>query len=138
MDREFFMKARVLFVIDGCDHCRIWKTFIEKFNMNLPINKRIIMLDCSRYHDFGIIEHPLIRAYRKHLGSYPTLFFEGQKVEGTNTSIELLAFMRSYCKDDVLLPDRLYTILDGKFIPFNFERECEHKRTWLGKRVVCQ
>ena len=60
MKEEVFRKARVVFTIEGCPECRIYKSILQDFNSRLPVDKRVLMVDCTRYHDFGIIDNNLI------------------------------------------------------------------------------
>lgn len=137
IDRELFMKTRVLFTVENCQYCRVWKEVIGKINSNLPVEKRIINIDCTKYHSYGLIENSLIRAYRKYLGSYPTLFFEGRKVEGANTKIELLAFLNSFLKNDHIIPPDMITFIDGKPVNLLFEKNCKYIKTLIGRRLIC-
>lgn len=90
-----------MFVITGCYHCLIYKEFIDRFNLKMPLNKRIQIINCDSYYDFGVPEHPLIEVFAEYLeGTFPTLFFEGLIVRGANTREELEAFLRGLTHQD--------------------------------------
>ena len=80
MIHPLLSKGRFLFVVDDCEHCAIWKEFIESINQELEIDKRITIIDCTIYHDFGIVDDQRILLFMPYLqGEYPVLFFEGRR-----------------------------------------------------------
>jgi hypothetical protein len=128
--RRLFRNTRVLFVIDRCPYCAIWKEFIDRLNVNLPIQKRIKVIDCTFQNQFGMIEHPLIKVFDKYLDSYPVLFFEGQKITETNSRVEIEAWLKTRMRDEFMNPVN---------IPYLFTKECSYqKRPLLGRTIVCQ
>lgn len=130
MNLQVFKQARVLFVIDGCMHCNIYKSFIERYNQKVPVTKRIEVIDATKLHDYGIIEHPLLRVFKKYLdGTYPVLFFESRKISGANSREETEAQVRTLLEDDFNIPE------DN---PYLFSKECRwEKKKILGRIIVC-
>lgn len=96
MNREFYTKARILFVLNQCPICRVWLQFIGDLNVNLPIEKQIEVIEVSDYYDWGIINNPKLSAFKKFLThSYPVLFFDGMRMDMSATRDELEAFIRT-------------------------------------------
>ena len=79
MNNLLFRKARILFVIDNCGYCQIYKQIIETINSKLKFSQRIKVVNCSKLAMFNIIDLPLIESFNKYIEGYPTLFFEGEK-----------------------------------------------------------
>ncbi|HJX49871.1 MAG TPA: hypothetical protein VJ438_00230, partial [Candidatus Nanoarchaeia archaeon] len=88
--RKMFMKARILFVLDNCHFCARWKEFIERINIELPIEKRIKVIDMTIYERLGVSTNPLIKLFYKYIpDKYPSLFFEGVILTGANSRVEV-------------------------------------------------
>ncbi len=138
MDRKLFLNNRVLFVRSNCPHCKIWLTFIERINMNLPIEKRIRVIDCKKLEDFGIIEHPLIRAYKKYIEGYPTMFIDGQKIDGANTREEMEAYLKGRLFNEFIVTPNMTVIADGKEFDLLFRKQCQFKNTLFGRKIICK
>ncbi len=101
MPHPLLTHGRILFVIDGCEHCMIWKEFIEKVNAELKWNKQIKVIDCTRYHDFGMTDNEIIKLFAPYTnGSYPVMFIDGSRKDGTSTRIEAEAWLRSRVFND--------------------------------------
>ncbi len=124
------LKGRFLFVVNDCEHCSIWKTFIDRVNAELKFEKQIRIIDCTEYHDFQIINDPIIRLFRKYIeGAYPVLFFEGRRKDGTNTRVEAEAWLRARVHEDFEEP---------RYNEFMFNKECEYRDRGLFKRrILC-
>jgi len=138
--RSMFMNARLLFVIEGCPYCRLYKSFIEEVNQKLDIRKRIKLVDCTLYHSQRIVTDsriPLFFEYYK--GIYPTLFLNGGIIRGANTNEELVAWIKSRLTDDFTIPEDKYLKVNGKEIPLTHEQSCKFKKTrYWGRTVVCE
>ena len=137
MNRSLFLNARVLFIREGCPHCRLWLEFIERINTNLPINKRIQVIDCAPYDYYGIITHPLIRKYKDYFDSYPTLFLGHEKRSGSHTRVEIESFIKSRLINEFIFPYDMSIILNGQVSDLRFEKECRYEKGWFKKKVVC-
>ena len=129
--RTIFMKSRVLFILAGCHFCRIYAEVIGIINSKLPTEKKIKVIDCTKYHDYNIIDNPLIEIYMPHInGQYPVLFLEGGRVDGTHTREELLAWLNARFAEEFVIPE-------GNKHMFN--KECSWvNNKYFGKKVVCK
>ena len=97
--------GRFCFVVNLCEHCSVWKSFIERINSELKFNKRIQIIDCTEYHDFEITNNPIIKLFAPHIkGEYPVLFINFSRKDGTNTRIEAESWLRAMLHDDFLEP----------------------------------
>lgn len=129
MNLKTFNNSRVAFIIQRCPHCRTLCEFIERINMKLPFNKRIDVIDCTQFQNFGIINDQRILLYSKHFDGYPCIFLGNQRIPGTNTREEIEAFLNAYLKDEFII---------GESNEFIFDKECEIKRKGLINGVVCK
>ena len=121
------MNARILFIVEGCLHCHNYKEFIERINSNLPLDKRIKLVDCTLFYDRGVMVDPLISIFKKHIGNtFPVLFFEGIRLDGSNSRIEVESFIRAMVDEEFIMDQPN---------PFLFEKEC-----YYGKRgeLLCE
>src|SRR3990167_4996689 len=116
MNQEFFTNQRVLFIIQGCHHCRKIMEFIERINMKLPIDKRIKLVDCTLSQNYGIIDNPLIEVYAKHFDGFPSLFIGSLKIVGANSRIEIESYLTALLEEEFIYPE--YS--NGKF-----NKECK-------------
>lgn len=124
-------KGRFLFVVDGCLRCQIYKDFIDRFNSKLKFGKRIQIIDCTEYYNFGIIRSPIMRLFEPYVqGSFPVIFIEGRRKDGTNTVIEAEAWLNS----------RLYEDFEEPHInPYMWNKNCDiKKRGILKNKLICE
>ncbi|MDP2337939.1 MAG: hypothetical protein Q8N05_16135 [Bacteroidota bacterium] len=131
MDYETLNKCRILFVVDRCPHCRIYKDFIERYNVLVPITKRIKVIDCTNFHDFKMVnDNPLIKVFQKYLnGSYPVLFFEGFRIDGATSRTEAEIVIRTLMEDDFEIPVHN---------PYTFNENCKWvKGRKIGDKISC-
>jgi hypothetical protein len=98
--------------------------------MRTKLDKQIQIIDCTKFHDYGITEHPLIRVYKKYIqGTYPVMFFDGIKIEGANAKFEIEEYLRVLLQDDYIVKENN---------PFQFRKDCEYKKMpYQGERLVC-
>jgi len=130
--RNFISKARILFVTDGCIRCQKWKEFIEKLNIEVPIEKRIKVITCTNYNSLGIVDYPVIKLFDKYMeGNFPFLFFEGVQLNGANSRIEVEAFIKGALNNDFIIK---------RNNPYMFNEECKYLNKGLlnKKTLVCQ
>lgn len=131
---KIFSTARVIFVIQKCSICRIWKQFIERENLKLKFDKKITVIDSTLLAEHGIYDDPLLRVFDKFIqdppgsGSYffPALFIEGNLITGANSKEEALSFIRAFLYDDYMFP----------YEKNMFRKECEYKKIGLFKKKV--
>ena len=102
MDNKTFSKNRVLFKVDNCDHCILLR-FIEKINMKVAIDKRVKVVDCTIYQNYGIITDHLILLYNKYISGYPVAFIGNRKIDGANSQIESEALYNAILDDDFIV-----------------------------------
>jgi len=128
--REILLKSRILFTMDGCSHCRHYMRFIQTINAKLPYNKRIAVINCSNYHDYGIVEDQRIKIFIEHYkGSYPSLFIDGTLVSGSNSREELYAWLMSRLDLDFITNE------DTERFMFNMQCRFTKKNR---KGLICQ
>lgn len=130
--QEIFNRRNVAFVISNCHHCRVLKSFIDRFNINLSMSDKINIVDCTKFHDLGIIDNPIIKEYNTYLkGVYPTLFIGRQMSRGANTVEEYRVFL------SVRLRDKF--ILSVDILEYTFNKECVFKNKMFGRReIICK
>jgi len=127
-----YIESRVLFVVDDCPHCAVWKKFIRKFNMNLKPNKRIRVIDCTSYDMYGICSDPIIKLYEDMIDGYPILFIGDSKKDGAETIEECKAWLFARLFEDFIFQQRnkmLHVI--GQ--PLLFNKTCR----WNKGRLLC-
>ncbi|MEK6878722.1 MAG: hypothetical protein AABY22_03895 [Nanoarchaeota archaeon] len=130
MNQQFFNNNRVAFMVDMCQHCRVWKEFIERINMKLPVNKRIKMVDCTYFQKYGILTDNLISLYNKHFSGFPTIFIGSIKISGANSRIEAETYLKALLEEEFIIPE---------YTEQKFNKDCEFiKRGLFGKRLVCK
>ncbi len=133
MINPILSKGRFLFVREGCEHCKKWKKFIYQLNLQLKIEKRIKIIDCTKHYLYGIYDHPIIELFDKYIDDFPTIFIEGEKKVGTNSVVECIAWLRTRLFDDFYFPqapDYLEEI--DKYTIFN--QRCRFRRG----RIICE
>lgn len=128
MNSNQFKKYRVLFIRSSCPHCRLYCKFIERLNANLPIEKRIRIVD-AEMTKYKIVENQLISLFDKSLDGFPCLFIDGIKKSGINSTYEARAWLESYLNSD-------FVITEENNLMFN--KECEYKKTLFGRRLICK
>lgn len=127
MIHPLLTKGRVLFVEKDCPHCAIYKKFIFEFNLQLKLDKRIAVVDCTEYDTFGICRNPIIKVFEPYFDAYPTLFIDGEKKEGVNSIIECKAFLNARLRKDFIfekLPEYLPSI--NQYTIFN--QVCRYRK----------
>jgi len=130
MNNKFFNKSRVAFVMMGCSHCRTLLEFIERINFKLPIQKRIKVIDCTLYQNYGLVTDNLILLYSKYFDGYPTLFMGNTKISGAHTRIEYETFLHDLLEDEFVIQESS---------EHKFNKECSFKKSGIFKGVaLCQ
>ena len=129
------IKGRILFVRNRCPYCFRWEKFIYYLNSKLKRNKRIKVINCSKYFKYGIYDNPLIKIFENDFDAFPTLFFDGEKKEGANSLIECKAWIitRLILNNDFIFeetPEYLPSI--NKYMIF--DKECKY----IKRKVFCK
>jgi len=132
MNKEFYLKARILFYLNTCKHCHIYLSIIERFNSKVPIDKRIRLVPCDRQQEFGLSDDSeLIRWFEPYFLGYPALFFDGELFEGVNSIIETIAS---------LMTEMLKDFINPEYPDYIWNKECryEGRHWWGGKKLICE
>ena len=124
--QQIFENARVMFVLKGCGHCRTWKSFIERENMKIKPEKRIIIVDSTLMNEHGIIDDPLLNVFNNFIKGFPSLFIDGKKIGIANSQEEAITFLRSYLYDDYIIPRIKFQDISCEYV----------KKGVFGKRVL--
>jgi len=132
MINPLLKKGRFLFVLEGCDHCQIYKKFIRQINMELKPDKRIQVIDCTSYNLFGISDNPLIELFERYFDGFPTLFIEGGIKSGANTVEECKAWINARLFNDFEFPK------EPEYLPIlrsyaTFDKSCKYYKG----RLIC-
>ena len=127
--RESLIKSRTLLVIQNCGICRKWKEFIERFNLELPIEKRIKVIDCTNFNSLRVIDNSLLQIFDKYIpDQFPVLFLDGMRINWANSREECEAFVRGYLHKEFIIP---------RENPFMFNQKCKYiKRGFFGKKTL--
>lgn len=133
MINRLLTHGRFLFIRDGCDACKKWKQFIYFLNAELKLNKRIRVIDCTNYHDYGIIDNPIIKLFDEYIDDYPTLIIEGERKVGTNSLIECKAWLKTRLFNDFIFPQEPEYLEElDRYMMFN--QKCRFKKG----RIICE
>ena len=91
--------GRLLFILQGCSHCRLYHGVVEEFNMQLQPDKRIQIVDVTDWWQHGVNVNPIVEFVE--IRGTPTLYLGGkypQVVEGATTRHYLRGFLKGYFK----------------------------------------
>ena len=135
--REVLLKSRVCFVRSFCPHCHLVLQVIERLNQNLPINKRIEVIDCYNYDYLKVPKPKILKIFEPFLEGYPTCFIDGEKIDGANTQIEWISYVKSRLANEFIIPYDYTTIINNEQVELRYEKECKFKKKLFTKRVIC-
>ena len=125
---ESLRKIRVLFVISLCSQCAKYKEFIERLNMELPINKRIRVIDSTNLNSLGIWDYSILKVFDSYMkGNYPFLFLDGMLFNGANSKEECESFLRAYLHNEFIIK---------RENPMMFEKNCRYEKKLFGRKVL--
>ena len=93
-----------MFVKSRCPHCRHTLMPVTKINMNLPMNKRIDIIDSMYWENFGINVHPIMNKLK--FDGYPTIFAEGFKISHSLSSDQLKSFLDGFFEGDKIIAEQ--------------------------------
>jgi len=95
--------TRVLLVESGCPGCKEYLRVIPKINLRLPIDKRIKIVDCFEWEQFGFKSHPIMDNFdRDDFQDYPLLYLNGILITGVLWAEQLKIFLEKYLEEDFL------------------------------------
>lgn len=97
------MMSRFLLTEAGCPFCRDATSVITRINLRLPADKRINIIDCTNWEQFGIMDKPIMKKLEKEgFNYYPFLYLEGQIIEPAPTPEMLKKVIEVSLKEDLL------------------------------------
>ena len=95
--------ARVLLIQTGCPGCREYLKILPKINLRLPIEKKIQIVDCFEWEQFGFKSHPIMDNFEtKDFSDYPLLYLDEILITGVLWAEQLKIFLETYLKEDFL------------------------------------
>lgn len=116
-------------VIQNCSMCAKYKDFIESLNMELPINKRIRVIDSTNLNSLGVWDYGILKLFDGYMkGNYPFLFLDGMLFSGANSQAECEAFVRAYLHKDFII-ERENSMM--------FNKSCRYEKKGIfGRKVL--
>jgi len=88
---------RFLLIERGCPYCNEAVKVINKFNLFLPLDKKIRIFDLFSWEKFGLDDKPLRKIFnRSNFDGYPLLYISGILVEPAPTRENLKSFLHSF------------------------------------------
>jgi hypothetical protein len=106
--------------------------------LNLPLEKQIKIVNCTKYYEHGLMEDPLIRIFMNVKvegepvinGSFPKLIFEGLVLEGAKSEEEMQQIIKTLVHKDLIIKEQNDLM---------FTKECRfEKRRLIGKFLRCE
>lgn len=129
--RDFMLKVRILFVIDSCSRCAIFKDFIDGENMGVKLDKQVRVINVTNLNSLGVFDKSILKIFDKYLrGNFPFLFFDGCLLTGANSREEVEAFIRGALHKDYILE---------RENPYLFKGNCKYvdKGFFRRKTLAC-
>lgn len=98
------MESRFILVKRSCHFCNDALKAINKINLRLPIDKKIKIVECMDWEEFGLQNIPLLEEFEKmgFMRGYPTLYIEGSIIDPSPTPEQLFVLLKEFLKDDLL------------------------------------
>jgi len=98
------MESRMLLTRRRCPVCRDFLRVILKINQRLPVEKRIKIIDCYEWEEFGVRGIPLMDKLEKEGLSegFPFLYISGIIVEPAPTTEILETVLTNLLKEDFI------------------------------------
>lgn len=94
--------ANYLMTRRGCPHCRAFIKAIKLINIKLPVEKRIQIVDCFAWENYGIELEPIMRKFSKELKEgYPICYINGILVEPSPPDV-LKAYISKLLEEDLI------------------------------------
>lgn len=93
--------VRVLLTRMGCKGCREYLRAIPIINLRLPIEKRIKVINCFEYEEWGLKNHPILD--RITFNDYPVLYLDGILIEGVAWVEQIKKFLEKYLKSEFVV-----------------------------------
>ncbi|MBU0959422.1 MAG: hypothetical protein KKB31_05750 [Nanoarchaeota archaeon] len=96
---------RFLLVRKGCPHCRKVMKVVNRINPKLPFDRKIKIIDCFEYEEFGLKNIPLMNVFGS-IGlneGYPFFYLDGIVVEPPPTPEQLNIFLKTFLKKELII-----------------------------------
>ena len=99
------MMTRFLMTKLGCPFCLQMVKVISKINLRLQMDRRIHIIDCWEYEEFGLNKIPLIQKLHKEglKHGYPFLYLDGCVIEPAPTNEMMKILLEEYLKEDFII-----------------------------------
>jgi len=95
--------TRILLVEASCPGCKEYLKVVPKINLRLPIEKKIKIIDCFEWEQFGFKSHPIMDSFdRDDFQDYPLLYLDEILVTGVLWAEQLKIFLEKYLEGDFL------------------------------------
>ena len=96
------MMNRFLLVRSGCPHCREFLKAINTINIKLPFDKKIKIIDCANWENYGLILEPIMEKFEKDglKEGYPLCFIDGIIIEPSNKDV-LKVYINKLLEEDL-------------------------------------
>ncbi len=97
------MENRFLLVRSGCPHCREFLKAIRIVNLKLPLEKKIKIIDCAEWENYGIIIEPVMEKFEKDglKEGYPLCFIDGIIIEPAPKDV-LKVYVEKLLEEDLI------------------------------------
>lgn len=99
------MKTRILVVRRRCPFCRAIKKVINRINLRLPIENRIVIKDAWEWEEFGLDDIPILKKLEKDGLSegFPFLFIDGIIIEPAPTEEQSKILLENYLSGEFII-----------------------------------
>ncbi len=95
--------TRVLLIQQGCPGCLEYLRVVPKINLRLPKEKKIKIIDCFEWEEFGFKSHPIMDKFSdEDFQDYPLLYLNGILITGVVWAEQLKIFLETYLKEDFI------------------------------------
>jgi len=99
------MMSRFLLTRKRCPFCRQFIKAVSKLNSKLPTDKKIKIIDCYEWEEFGLRNIPLMDKLEKEGLSegFPFCYIDGSIIEPAPTPQQLKIILKNLLKDDLII-----------------------------------
>ncbi len=94
--------VRVLLIEASCPACLEYLRVLPKINLRLPIEKRIKIIDCFEWEQFGLKLHPIMDKFGEDFEDYPLLYLDKILITGAIWAEQLKIFLEKYLEEDFI------------------------------------
>lgn len=95
---------RFLLYRSGCKICLEYLKFIDLFNMRLPLDKRVKIIDAFEWENFQVVPNKVMEKFDpKSFNAYPYMYLDGIEFLGGTNAEQLRIMLESYFKGELLV-----------------------------------